>query len=332
MEDSVETKATPEEGGASTLDRLTRYLSAEEAPETKDQPDEGGNSERESVDTDDGGKETSDQPQLTTSDLAKLLGVDETALDLDEDGSVKFKTKIDGTDGAAKLADVLKSYQLEGHVNKKSMELADREKAIQAKAQEAEAQFTQRLQYAEGLVGVAAKQLMAEYQSIDWRTLEQQDPGTAALYRQKFQEKQAELRGVLQNIQHEKSQSEQKNEQRERARLPDLIPEWRDAQVAEKERQELIAWLPKSGLEPGDLDMGKASTIALVRRAMLADRLNSQKVEVENKVRKAPVLVKPGQPAQNSQAKTLLDLKQAVRKSGGKSGSVAAYLLASGKV
>jgi hypothetical protein len=336
-----ETKATPGDEGASILDRLEQKLAAPSVPDQTNREEAHGERADGDDEPDDGGESPVDQPQLSTSDFAKLLGVDETALTLEEDGSVKFKTKIDGSEGAAKLADVLKSYQLEGHVNKRSMELADREKAMQAKQQEAEQQFSQRMQYAEGLANLAAKQLVAEYQSIDWPGLERQDPGTAALYRQKFQERQAELQGVFHNIQREKSQNDQKSEaakveslRKESERLPSLIPEWKDQAVANKEKAEILAWAQKAGYEPEEMEglTTKARGIQLLRKAMLADRLQASRPEIENKVRKAPVLVKPGQAVQDSKEQKLQNLRTAVRKSGGKGDAVEAYLLATGKV
>lgn len=343
MDNSVEQNPTPQAddaGGASTLDRLERYLAAQDAPDEPNQPETTDDSAEESDVTPDGDGQQSEGPQLTTSDLAKFLGIDESAIDLDEDGSVKLKTKVDGVEGAAKLQDLLKSYQLQEHVDKKSREASEREKALESRAKEAEAQFTQRLQYAENLTNVAAQQLLQEFQSIDWKALEQQDPGTAALWRQKFQERHAQLQGVHHSIQREKQQSAEKSEaekiqslQREAERLPQLIPEWKDEAVARKERAELRDWAIKAGYEPAEIDsISKAHHVAVLRKAMLADRLQSHKADVENKVRLAPKLVKPGQPAQNSQAQTVQNLKTAVRKSGGKGGSVAAYLLATGKV
>lgn len=342
MENQEELNPTPTEGGASTLDRLERYLAAQDAPdqpnqEASTQPDD---SAQESDVKPDGDGSQSTEPQLTTSDLAKYLGIDETALDLDEDGTVKLKTKVDGVEGAAKLQDLLKSYQLQEHVDKKSREASEREKALDAKAKEAEAHFAQRLQYAENLTNVAANQLMQEFQSINWQALEQQDAGQAALLRQKFQERQAQLRGMFHNIQQEKANTESKTQaetleslRKEAERLPMLIPEWKDATVAAKERAEIREWAIKAGYEPAEIDgIGKAHHVAVLRKAMLGDRLQSQKTETENRVRKAPVLVKPGQPAQNSQAQTVQNLKHAVKKSGGKQGTLAAYLLATGKV
>jgi hypothetical protein len=334
-----ETKATPDSGDASTLDpvdRLERMLSAEDGSrETPQGEDPAGHDE-----PDEGGAEQTEEPQLTTSDLAKYLGVDETLLDLDEDGTVKLRTNIAGEKGAAKLADVLKSYQLEGHVNKKSMELAEREKALQAQAQEVQQQYQQKLQYAENLTQIAANQLLQEYQQIDWNALEQQDAGQAALLRQKFTERQAQLRGAMQNIEQQRMFGQQKWQaeqaqalQREAERLPTVIPEWKNAEVAEKERREIREWALKAGWEPAEIDnISRAHHVAVLRKAMLADRLQSSRPEVENKVRQAPKLVKPGQAVQNSQDQRLSNLKTAIKKSGRKTDAVEAYLMASGLV
>lgn len=336
MADPVEQNPTPGNEGASTLDpleRIERMLSAEDGPGENDQETDPAS------DVDPGADgQQSQEPQLSTSDLAKLLKLDDGALDLDEEGNAVFKTKVDGVEGAAKLQDLIKSYQLQEHVDRKSREASEREKAIQAKQQEVEQLVAQRVQYAEGLANVAAKQLLSEYQSIDWKALEQQDPGTAALWRQKFQEKQAELRGVFHNIQQEKANSTQKAEaekldalRREAERLPMLIPEWKDATVAQKEQREIRDWALKAGYEPAEIDgITRAHHVAVLRKAMLADRISEKKVETENRVRKAPVLVKPGQPQQNSEAMKMQNLRQSVKKSGGKNGSLEALLIAKG--
>lgn len=339
MNDQEELNPTPGNEGASTLDRLERYLAVQDAPDQTNSEETQGDSAESDVATDGDGQQ-SDEPQLSTSDLAKLLKLEDGAIDLDEEGGVRIKTKVDGVEGAAKLQDLIKSYQLQEHVDKKSREAAEREKALNTREQEAQAQFAQRLQYAENLAGVAANQLLQDFQSINWQALEQQDAGQAALLRQKFQEKQAQLRGVFHNIQQEKVNTEQKGQQskleelrKEAERLPGLIPAWKDAQLAQKEQAEIREWAIKSGYEPAEIDsISKAHHVAALRKAMLADRLTSQQAAVENKVRKAPVLVKPGQPAQNSQSQTVQNLKTAVKKSGGKNGSLAAYLIATGKV
>jgi hypothetical protein len=160
------------------------------------------------------------------------------------------------------------------------------------------------------------------------------------LWKQKFQERQAQLRGVYENIQREKANAKQKTDaetheslRKEAERLPELIPEWKDAQVAAKERSEIREWAIKAGYEPSEIDsISKAHHVAMLRKAMLADRISAQKPAIENKVRAAPKLVKPGQAPQNTQEQSVRNLKQAVQKSGGKSNAVEAYLLATGRV
>ena len=327
-------------GGASTLDRLERYL-AQDAPDTTNQEaDKAPDASATNDVTPDGDGQQAEQPQLSTSDLAKMLGLDDGAIDLDEDGSVKLRTKVDGVEGAAKLQDLLKSYQLQEHVDKKAREVAESQKALQTRQQEAEQQFTQQLQYAQQLANVAANQLMREFQSVDWVTLESTDPGQAALLRQKFQERQSELRGVYDHIAQNdaqqkavRSQEQAQMLQREAERLPVIIPEWKDEAVAVKEQREIREWALKQGVQSRELDsIVQASHVAILRKAMQYDKLKESKPAVENKVRSAPVLVKPGQPAQNSEANRLQNLKVAVRKSGGNNNAIEAYLLASGKV
>lgn len=340
MESNLEeTNATPDTGDASTLsplDRIERMLSADDGSgETSQEA-----SAESKVDPDGDGQQ-SDEPQLTTSDLAKLLRLDDGSLDLDEEGNAVFKTKVDGVEGAAKLQDLIKSYQLEGHVNKRSMELAERERGMQAKAQEVEQQFSQKLQYVERLNNIAAQQLMHEFQSINWQALEQQDPGTAALYRQKFQERHSQLQQVDHAIRQEKAQAEHKSQaekeerlQKEAQRLTVLIPEWKDEAVANKEKSEIAVWAQKAGYDQSEMEAltSTARNVQLLRKAMLADRLQASKPDVENKVRTAPKLVKPGQPGTGSQEQSLRNLKQSVIKSGGKSGSIEEYLIATKRV
>lgn len=345
----TEEKPTLNEG-ASIEDRLERFFSAgseqeeEKKPEPKpkaqaaeEEPAEPA--EQESVKPDGDGAEEDAGPQISTTDLAKLLKLDDGALDLDEEGMPVFKTKVDGKEGTAKLADLLKSYQLQEHVDRKARDAAEQEKALKARQQEAEQAFAQRLQYAENLTNVASQQLLAEFQSVDWKTLEATDPGTAALYRQKFQERQAQLMGVFQNIQREKAEGEQKSQRekhealaREAERLPQLIPEWKDQQVAAKERAEIREWALKNGYEPSEVDsISKANQVAALRKAMLADRIAQAKPAIENKVRTAPKLVKPGQSApQNAEKTRLQDLRAQVKKTGGANGTVEALLIARG--
>jgi hypothetical protein len=334
-----EQNPTPSDGGASTLDRIEALLSGEpqSQPVNEQQTQEPVQPE-EQVEPQEGVEE-SVEPQVTTADLAKYLGIEADLLDLDKDGTVKLKTKVDGKEGAAKLSQLLQDHQKGVAADNRLREAAEREKAIQAREQEVQQQFAQRLQYAENLVNVAAQDLLRDFQSIDWNALEQQDAGHAALMKQKFQERQAQLRGVMHNVEQNRAQMMQRAQveraqilQREAQKLPELIPEWKDAQTAQKEQREIRDFLTKEGFQSEEIDsFVLAHHVKVVRDAMKFAQLQSQKPAIEQQVRQAPKLVKPGQAQVNSKEQNLRNLKQAVQKSGGKKG-IAEYLLASGKV
>jgi len=328
---------TAEDSGASITDRLERYLAADDAPAPKAETPEPAATEKPEGDS------TEPETQsLSTADLAEVLGIDEDSLDVGDDGKLIIKAKIDGSESKAKLADLLKTYQLQGHAENKVREAAEARKAADARMQEVEQAAQARIQQVESMAKVAASELMREFQSINWPALEQADPGQAALLRQKFQERNAQLQGVFQNVNAERQRAtegifRQRAEylQKEMQRLPEVIPEWRDRAVAQKESQEIIDWGRSKGFSDAQLkalNESSAEQIAIVRKAMMFDKLQTAKPAIENKVRKAPVIVKPGQQQATSKEAKIADLRQQVRRSGGKGGSVAAYLLATGKV
>jgi hypothetical protein len=343
---------TPSNEGASITERLEKYLAAEDSPEPADTQsatqdaavDEPEKQAAQTQDKPEGDVPGDDkQPQITTADLAKYLGVDESALDVDGEGNPVFKTKIDGKEGSAKFNDIVKSYQIQGHAENKARAVAEQEKALQTRMQEADQAFAQRLNHAEALTKLAAEELMAEFNQYDWKALESHaDQGAVAALKLRFRERQEKIGGALQNIGSQRQQLDQKaqhqNAQRlqvETEKLPTLIPEWKDAEVAKREVAELGEYVLKAGYPQAfvaALNHSSALEVSTVRKAMLFDRLQGAKPAIENRVRTAPKIVKPGQAQQDGAGQQLRSLKQTVIKSGGKSNSVADWLIAAGKV
>ena len=338
---------TAGDGGASIEARLETFLAAQESPEPerKEEPqgepnDPETHAEDHQIEPENGEPEDDQQPQLSTTDFAKVLGIDESVLDLDEEGNAIIKTKIDGVEGTAKFADVLKSYQLQGHIDNKAREVAEQQKAIQARVAEVEQIAQQRIQQVEGLAQVAQQELMREFQSIDWQALRHTDPGEFAAKQAEFQQRSAQLGQVFQAAQQAREQQAQRQADQHKAllaqeaqRLPELIPEWKDEAIAKQERMAIKEYGLKAGIPAEDIEnIPRASYVAVLRKAMLYDQLQQSKAAVENKVRTAPKLVKPGQAqSANRQQQTVTNMKQNVRKSGGGADAVAAYLLATGK-
>lgn len=352
---------TGSDAGASITDRLERYFAAEDSPEPeqKAQGNDGGADDDEYIDdtSNDGkpdpdanadqddkptGDESGDdqETQISTADLAKFLGLDESMIDVDSDGNPIIKTKIDGKDGSAKFADVLKSYQLQGHVDNKAREVADQQKALQQRMAEADQAVKARLDQMDNVIALAGQEMMREFQSVDWQWLRENNPGEYAARMADFQGRQQQLQSYAKQSEAEKKALEEKQLEslkafaaQERQRLAEVIPEWKDAAIAKQEADAIKEWGVKNGFEQHELQaIIRAPHVSALRKAMLYDKLQQAKPETEKRVRTAPKLVKAGQAqAQSREQVTVRSLKENVRKSGGKTDAVAAFLMATNR-
>lgn len=288
-------------------------------------------------DTDEG-----DGPQISLSDVAQLLGIDESALDIDEDGGIKIKTKIDGKEGAAKFNDLIKSYQVQGHADAKAREAAEQAKALHERVQQFETYAQQEAQKLSQLANIAQQELMRDAANIDWNDLAMNDPAGYVAQQHVFQQRQARVNQLLTEANQQQANLQQANQakytqtlQAEAQRLSTLIPEWGDAKVAEAEKGELRTWALAQGFTDQDLSgLTRADVVSMMRKAMLFDKGKVKATEIaDKKIRTAPKLVKPGQSMDAGQRakESTRALKENIRKSGGRSG-IAEYLLATGKV
>jgi hypothetical protein len=354
-------------GDASTpdpIDRIEAFLAASDGDSTgqSNAPADGKPADAANpTDKPSGGDEGKGQePQFTTAHLAQFLGVDESMVDVDEAGQPVFKTKVDGKESTAKFQDFLKDYQLKGHAENKAREAAEKIQAAERQMQEAQQAIAQRWQHAEQqmqslaeLAQVQQQELSADYNAIDWNTLWQTDPGRAGILRDQFQAKAARINGTLQNIgqrrqalQQQTMEQQKQQAQRalatEAARVIEAIPEWKDSAVANKESSEIRNWAMQRGYAPAYLEAvsqglvpGAALIVQDLRRAWQHETLQKTKPAIENQVRTAPKLVKPGQaPSQSADSSaTLKALKQNVKQSSGGNSAkaVADWLIAAGK-
>lgn len=334
---------TADAGGASITERLENYLAAGEEttkPEATGQqaaPEVPEGAETTASDD----TQQPDETQLSLSDVAKVLGIDETALDVDEDGGLKIKTKVDGKEGAAKFAELLKSYQLQGHVDAKAREAAEIHRQAQERAQQFEAYAQAKAQEFAQVFQAAQQVVQGEFAGINWDDLARNDPVGYVEKRHQWEARMGQLNQLQQQANWQAQNFMQAQQQRvhaqlsaEAQRLSTLIPEWADEKVSGTERAQMREWLAKKGASPQAIEsLRDAGLVAALRAGMLAEAGKTQQTVTEKKVRAAPKLVKPGQSvaAQDRNSETLRGLKENIRKSGGKHG-IAEYLLASGKV
>ena len=269
-----------------------------------------------------------------------MLGADASMLDVDEDGAIMVKTKIDGVEGKAKFSDLIKSYQLQGHVDKQVREVAESRKALQEQVQQAQQQW----QVQQAVIGQIAQVKaiegeLSQYQNINWNALIDQDPVQAVKLdrqmrdlQQKHAQATGEVQQAVQHIQQTRQQQSGASLESERQALLQAIPAWSDDSKAEAERNAIKADLAARGYSNADIaGLSDHKAVLLARDAMLYRQMKDKATTAITQVRAAPKLIKPGSTQSASRMNAVQKIHAEVRNSNSRE-SVEKWLLATGKV
>lgn len=308
------------DSGAAALAALRERPPAKE-PETEEeqtqeepQAAEGEQPQEASPETEeDAETQESTEPQIDVQSVAKVLGIAPEDLVIDDDGQVAIKTKIDGQDGKAKLADFRKSYQLESSFTNKSMRLAEERKEFERQTQTAVQEYqAERQRLAESL-NVVTHILQGQYAQPEyWAKLQAEDPVSYLAEKDRYQGFMQQVEGIRGQLQQQtqKQQEQQKAQfqqwvQTQQQEVLNHIPEWKDTATFKKELSE-IETIAKSdyGLTSEDLQQIYDNRhVRILRDAARYRQLQSKKPTVMQKVNKAPNIAKPGTTQQASKNK-----------------------------
>jgi len=226
--------------------------------------------------------------ELPLETVADVLGLDPTMLDVDENGQVLVRTKVDGEEKLVKPSELIKSFQLEQHVHKKSEEVSQAKK----QAQQTLEQWGQQLTEAQQLLQQAYAQLQNEAQNVDWETLREEDPAEYAAKKaellereQRLQQQAAQFQQQL--VQYQQAQAQQQAEfmGQEAKRVIDEIPEWRDESVRKQEAAEIMNWLKEQGWT--DTELATIVTAPQVKALRLAWKAATGQQKVAEMQKKA---------------------------------------------
>ena len=246
--------------------------------------------------------------------------------DGDEYGTLDLSTTIE-VGGEEKTIEELRSgFLRQKDYTRKTQELAEHRKAVEAKDQEMD---RERAEYAQLLPAMAERINQAAEQEPDWDTLYDADPVMAAKAERQWRKQQEGRVAQLQAVQaeqqrmHQIAQTKQQQMQQsyleqQRHVLPDIIPEWRDNKVAATEATQIRDFLINEGFTEQDVSgMSNATLVKLARKAMLYDRGETRANEVKAKPKKPrtktlksgsrasqPKRVSAAQEAQNRARKT----------------------------
>jgi hypothetical protein len=255
------------------------------------------------------------------------LEVEEDA-ESSEDESFDILGAIVEVDGEEITVEELKAANLrQRDYTRKTQELAEQRKALEAQYSEIE---RERAQYAQMLPALQQR-LEQKEQEPDWDTLYDTDPTMAAKaerqWRKQQEERQAQIAAVqaeqqrMQALQQEKMQQMQEQYvTQQREMLPEVIPEWRDSKVAAQEATQIRDFLLGEGFTEQDISgLTNATLVKLARKAMLYDRGETRVTAAKAKPKKARAKTlksgtKASQPRPKSDAqKAIQNAKQSGR-------------------
>lgn len=280
--------------------------------------------ETEEVETE-GAPEESETLEL--SQIAEILKIDESLLEVNEEGELQFKTNIDGEKSSAKLAEIIKSYQLEGHLNKQNMEVVELKKALQEERTAMTSQAQSRVTELEALAETVIKEFLNDIESQNLDQLKEDDPAMYAVRQLENQQRRQRLATIYQQVLDQKNRVSQESSLTVQARkhdegkkLLDKIPEWRDSAVRDKEDEAIYKYAESLGFSDQEItSIDDHRAIIVMRDAMKYRQLMSQKPSIQNKVNKAPRIAKPGSKTSVNQGEAKAkQVLSTLKKTGGK--------------
>jgi hypothetical protein len=300
--DSIEEKLFPKSQESEQEEGEEVLEDDENLPEGDDaDPDEGEDSDLEKI---------ADGEDLS---LADYLGIEEDRITQAEDGSYVFNAIIDGETKQVPLKELVANFQLQGHVNNKSIALENERKELQEVKNRVAQELTQRIDGAAKLSELAEQELIAEYKSIDWNTLRYQDPANWTALRQEYAERAQKIQQVqnlvgeernriVQEQQQQFAEQAQKHLQEQHALLIKDNPTWADPAVKAKEAGEIRSFLTQYGFTEQDAQgISDHRLIRLIKDAQAFKK--GTKAAVEKRVdKKLPKFIKPGSGRENSQS------------------------------
>lgn len=279
-----------------------------EEVETPEQEEEPAKPQQDEPEEDAQPEETDAEPE-TLDELAERLG-----WDLDKILNLKAKTKIDGKEGTQLLRDLLKSHQLEGHLNQKLMAFADEKKAFETERQTHVQQQQHKLMQLDAGLQVAQKLLEGEFAGINWQQLQDQDPLEFNQKYVAFQQRQAQLNHIAGMLGQERQKAQEAEASQmqsylgEQSKLLETkVPEWADSKIREREIAEMAVELNQAyGVTEQELKaLRDHREVLIARDAWQWRKLQKAKPAIVNKVKAAPKLIKPGTPQSRAASDSL---------------------------
>ena len=293
---------------ASAVDNL---LAAEvPAEETPPQPEVVAETEEVEVEAETESEESEEvlQADDAEEDESEESEEEDEAVEAVEDEPVQtYRVRVGDDEVDLTLDELSSGYMRQADYTKKTQAVAEGRKQAEATLQALEAQ---RQSYAEQLANVEAALASAEPTQEYWDALKNEDPIEFMTQRESLRDRQealAEVKSEQERVNQEQMASLQAQVQerlaQEGQKLLEVVPEWRDPEVAQKEKNAVYTYAQRHlGYTADELqNAGDHRAINALRKAYLYDELMKMKPAAAKRTAKAPKMAKSGQPTTKRQ-------------------------------
>jgi hypothetical protein len=274
-----------------------------------------------------------EETELTDEEqsLADYLGIPDERINVAKDGTVTFTAIIDGQSKEVPLKELAASFQLQGHVNNKSIALENERKEFYEQKNQVAQELQTRINNLDGMAKLAEEQLVGDFNRIDWDRLRHENPSEWSALRQEYAEKAQSIQQMQAQIHEQGSrllkeqqsvfqQKHQEHLQSEMQKMVAKNPTWTDETVRNKDLTGMRDFVMGTyGFSKED--MNAVTDHRLIDLIKDAKAFREGKKAAETKIAKpVPKFQKPGatkaQVSAAANARNVKAKRDAVRKTG----------------
>ena len=242
-----------------------------------------------------------------------------------------YAVTVNGEEVAVSLDELLSGYSRQSDYTRKTQEVANDRKEMEALQQQYNSEVQQiqqeRQQYMDALTNIIANQggELEKFANVDWNTLREEDPIEYVTTREQYREAQEKIQGLqheqaraAQAQQAENKKAQQEMLQVEKGKLVEALPEWGEPEKQKELATNLQSYAKEQGFTAEELNsLVDHRSILVLLKAQKFDQL--QKADVKSKkLKNKPKVIRSGKGESNrnsSKSKRTAQMKR-LRQSG----------------
>jgi hypothetical protein len=242
------------------------------------------------------------EEEVVADDSMEAQDEGEEETEYEEEELQRFTVKAAGEEKEVTLEELMQGYQLGADYTKKTQEVAEQRKAVEAERRAVEEAKQVRDTYAQRLQAIEQFLTSGEDSPEDLAAMKENDPIGYAVKVAELTEKKeqlaqvrAEQQRLAQQQQAEQQQEMAKMVQQEATKLSQVLPEFSDPTKGEQLRSEIRNYGKSVGFTDAELSQVYDSRhVLMLHKAMQYDKLQKSKPNIKKKVAEAPKMVKSG--------------------------------------